>query len=78
MGWDSATFWDTGTEVPLLSWDKGQRDKLKILPRDKTSQDSQNLGWDGMGQPKSTHHITDLGCLLSGLAVSACRDPQHL
>ena len=22
---------------------------------------------------KSTHHITNLGCLLSGLAVSACR-----
>ena len=32
---------------------KGQREKLKILPRDRTGQDSQNLGRDGPGQPKS-------------------------
>ena len=83
---DSATFWDKGTEVPLLSQDKGttgqaknlakgrdrpvqpksgmgqrdtgtriffcpgtkgQRDKLKILPRDGTGRDSQNSGRDG-------------------------------
>ena len=32
---------------------KRQQDKLKILPRDETGQDSQNSGWDGPGQPKS-------------------------
>ena len=32
---------------------KGQRDKLKILPRDGTGRDSQNSGRDGPGQPKS-------------------------
>ena len=41
-GPDSAFFWDKGTEVPSLS-----RDKLKILPRDGTGQDSQNSGRDG-------------------------------
>ena len=30
---------------------KGQRSKLKILPRDGPG--SQNSGWDGPGQPKS-------------------------
>ena len=38
---------------------KGQRDKLKILPRDGTGRDSQNSGRDGPGQPKSgTGHGT--------------------
>ena len=32
---------------------KGQWDNLKILPRDGTGRDSQNLGRDGPGQPKS-------------------------
>ena len=32
---------------------KGQRDKLKILPRDGTGRDSQNPGRDGPGQPKT-------------------------
>ena len=32
---------------------KGQRDKLKILHRDGTGRDSQNLGRDGPGQPKT-------------------------
>ena len=32
---------------------KGQRDKLKILTRDGTGQDSQNTGRDGPEQPKS-------------------------
>ena len=32
---------------------KGQRDKLKILPRDGTGRDSQNSGRDGPGQSKS-------------------------
>ena len=31
---------------------KGQRDNLKILPRDGTGRDNQNSGWDGPGQPK--------------------------
>ena len=31
---------------------KGQRNKLKILPRDETGWDSQNLGQDGQGLPK--------------------------
>ena len=66
-GRDSATFWDSGTAKTFLSRDKGttgqkflycpgtkgQRDKLKILPRDGTGRDSQNLGRDGPGQPKS-------------------------
>ena len=40
-GVDSATFWDTGTEVSSLSWDKG------------TTGQAQNLatGRDGPGQP---------------------------
>ena len=29
---------------------KGQRDKLKILPRDRTGGESQNSGWDGTGR----------------------------
>ena len=32
---------------------KGQRGKLKILPRDGTGPDSQNPGRDGPGQPKT-------------------------
>ena len=66
-GRDSATFRDSGTAKTFLSRDKGttgqkflycpgtkgQRDKLKILPRDGTGRDSQNLGRDGPGQPKS-------------------------
>ena len=41
-GQDSATFWDNGMEVPLLSRDKG------------TTEQAQNLakGRDGPGQPK--------------------------
>ena len=61
-GRDSATFQDNGTEVPSLSQDKGttgQRDKLKILPRDGTGRDSQNPGRDGPGQSKpGTRHRT--------------------
>jgi hypothetical protein len=40
MGQDSATVWDKGTEVPLLSQDKG------------TTGQAQNLamGWNGPGQ----------------------------
>ena len=49
-GRDSETFRDNGTEVPGT---KGQRDKLKILPRDGTGRDSQNPGRDGPGQPKT-------------------------
>ena len=51
-GRDSATFWDNKTEVLSLSQDKGQRDKLKILPRDGTGQDSQNSRWDVPGVEK--------------------------
>ena len=53
---DSATFRDNETEVSSLSQDKGttgQRDELKILPRDGTAKirdgtglDSQNPGRD--------------------------------
>ena len=32
---------------------KGQRDKLKILPRDRTIRDSQNPGQDTQGQPNA-------------------------
>ena len=66
-GRDSATFRDSGTGKTFLSRDKGttgqkflhcpgtkgQRDKLKILPRDGTGRDSQNSGRDGPGQSKS-------------------------
>ena len=38
---------------------EGQRDKLKILPRDEKGRDSQNSGQDGSGQPKpGTGHGT--------------------
>ena len=50
---DGATFRDKGTEVPSLSQDKGTKGPTKILPRDGTGQDSQNSGWNGLGQPKS-------------------------
>ena len=50
---DSAIFRDKGTEVPLLSRDKGTgQDKLKIVPRDGTGRDTQNSGRDGPGHPK--------------------------
>ena len=66
-GRDSATFRDSGTGKKVLSRDigttgqkfllcpgtKGQRDNLKILPRDGTGRDSQNSGRDGPGQQKS-------------------------
>ena len=41
--WDSATFWDKGTEVPSLSRDKGTTEQAENLA----------MGWDGPGQPKS-------------------------
>ena len=41
-GQDSATFWDNGTEVPLLSRDKGTTGQAENLAK-----------WrDGPGQPK--------------------------
>ena len=53
-GWDRETFWDNGTEVPSLSREKGTTGQAKNLAkgRDGTGRDSQNSGWDGMGQPK--------------------------
>ena len=60
-GRDSATFRDKGTEVPSLSRTKGQRDKLKILPRDGTAKI-----WDGMrdktGQSRKGHFKTGKRC----------------
>ena len=41
MGWDSATFWDKGTEVPLFSLDKGTMGQVQNL----------GTGRDGFGQP---------------------------
>ena len=46
-------FGTTGQKFPPCPGTKGQRDKLKILPRDGTGRDSQNSGRDGPGQPKS-------------------------
>ena len=46
-------FGTTGQKFLHCPRTKGQRDKLKILPRDGTGRDSQNLGWDGPKQPKS-------------------------
>ena len=46
-------FGTTGQKFLHCPGTKGQRDKLKILPRDGTGRDSQNLGRDGPGQPKS-------------------------
>ena len=43
-GCESATFRDKGTEVPLLSRDKGTTGQAKILQRDWKGRDSQNLG----------------------------------
>ena len=45
-GRDSVTFRDKGT--------KGQRDKLKVLPRDGTGQDSQNSGRAGIAKNRDT------------------------
>ena len=46
-------FGTTGQKFLPCPGTKGQRDKLKILPRDGTSRDSQYSGRDGQGQPKS-------------------------
>ena len=46
-------FGTTGQKFPPCPGTKGQRDELKILPRDRTGRDSQNSGRDGPGQPKS-------------------------
>ena len=51
MGREGATFWDKGTEIPSLSRDKGQRDKLKILPRDETGRDFDSLSHPIPGRP---------------------------
>ena len=52
-------FGTTGQKFLHCPGTKGQRDKLKILPRDGTGRDSQNSGRDGPGQPKSgTGHRT--------------------
>ena len=48
-GQDSATLLDKGTEVTLLFREKGQRDKLKILPRDGMSWDSLSKSGTGRG-----------------------------
>ena len=50
---DSATFWDTGTEVSSLSWDKG------------TTGQAQNLamGWDGPGQSIKIWDGTQVGTI---------------
>ena len=50
---DSAFFGTKGQKFPHCPGTKGQRDKLKILLRAGTGRGSQNLGWDGVGQPKS-------------------------
>ena len=46
-------FGTTGQKFLHCPGTKRQRDKLKILPRDRTGWDSQNLGRDGLEQPKS-------------------------
>ena len=46
-------FGTTGQKFHHCPGTKGQRDKLKILPRDGTGRDSQNPGRDGPGQPKT-------------------------
>ena len=52
-------FGTTGQKFLHCPGTKGQRDKLKILPRDGTVRDSQNPGRDGPGQPNSgTGHGT--------------------
>ena len=46
-------FGTTGQKFLHCPGTKGQRDKLKILPRDRMGWDSQYSGQDGPGQPKS-------------------------
>ena len=46
-------FGTTGQKLHHCPRTKGQRDKLKILPRDGMGRDSQNPGRDGPGQPKT-------------------------
>ena len=52
---------------------KGQRDKLKILPRDGTGRDSQNPGRDGTrdktGQSRKGSSTTEKGCSKTGKDV---------
>mgnify|MGYP001417597666 CR=1 FL=1 len=57
MGRDSATFGHKGTEVPHCPMTKGQRDKLKILPRDGKGRDS--LSKSGMQEET----VRDFDCL---------------
>ena len=52
-GRDSATFRDKGTEVSLLSWDKGTTGQVKILPRDGTGRDSLSKSGTGRGTGQS-------------------------
>ena len=52
-------FGTTGQKFHHCPGTKGQRDKLKILPRDGTGRDSQNPGRARPGQPKTgTGHGT--------------------
>ena len=94
-GRDSKTFWDSGTAKNFLSRDKGttgqkflhcsgtkgQRDKLKILPRDGTGQPKfgnrragtakiQDGARDKMGQSRKVRSKTGEGCSKAGNPVS--------
>ena len=66
-GRDSATFRDIGTEVSLLSWDKG------------TTGQAQNLamGWDGPGQPVKIWDGTRDGTITIFLLKSGTGRDNH-
>ena len=49
--WDSATFQDKGTEVPLLSRNKGTTGQAQNLPRDGPGRDFNGLSRPVPGRP---------------------------
>ena len=66
--WDSATFRDKGTEVPLLSWDKGTTGQAQNLAkgRDRLGRDEQDFDclshpvpWDKTGQSRKGRSKTE-------------------
>ena len=52
MGWDSATFWDKGTEVSSLSRDKGTTGEAKNLVKGRDgagiAKIQDETGWDSL------------------------------
>ena len=52
-GWDSATFWDKGTEVPSLSREKGRTGQAQNLATGRDGRDSLSKSLTGHGTGQS-------------------------